>query len=1081
MDSQNGIKAASFDAQDKRLCMERLKFRFEHVQLQFDLRNDLSNLLVANNFMYIFTSSSVYRIDLNNPSDVTRVSVPLVGDNARITRSWIHQNGRYLLIQVNRSQYFVLHLTYRKFKVLPRLKGLDICSVAFGNSSDDMSTDFVLATSEGNVYVGQIKCHDPTTQENKRDDKICKQLFTAKAPAVAISYSHKFRKIQLFLESRMLVWDCVEPVLEEMSRSLRQHPISSDLSFSALRSGAISPLFLALLDYYYYISPETAEFASNDEEAILANGKKLPVIDLSLSRLDGSLFMTPHHYVHLVQKHRQVFAIDKLLSQDPVIRDVPGLATGENVLGLVADYTAETYWLYTTNNIHEMLFSNEAASVWHSYYKMENYEKALEVLNSVPENSVTWFQKNVVMVKQGYDMLQKGGFGIECEPDRIREDSERFEIQKKGIIQLAKLQEAFEKVCLLLMNNNELNVPSCIQSNRLLLEYLTIKFGIAKRNRNKIQQVALSSWIVKLYLRIMYTIQRTYLNSSEGLPEPCSNDLKRFWEKQRKETDEALTNFLSTNHRSLDQLTIYQLMKELGFYDKVITFAELLQDYEYIFEYNIDIEDWSAALKPLAQLYAKDPVKGKSVVYRTSEMMLIYNPKQTVDMWLRLPELDFEMLLPAILSYNKNSPRLQFSQNHSIYFLQRLIFEKNFKSINVNNYYLSLVISYFHDDEESLVETALSKAVEFFQSEDLGYRKGTAYHKDLILRLSLKYKRYKTAVLILIKDMNLHEVALNIALNHELTSLGEFVLKSYDDYMLEDMTSGVNDFIIEDTSTEDSKVIGKIKLEDESFASRRKLWIIYAKYIVDRVFNGHSLDIAGLRSENKRATVTKNKPEQNGVQHITEELIGGDQNELVPPDLQNSRLNRALQYLLHLSYSHDRTSNVLKLKDLLPLFPESIKIFHFREEIVESLNLYNNKINQLGLEMQELASTAQKLKKQINQDQMQTAKGTIYTVIEPGESCRLCDKLLVDKNFLVFPNCHHGFHKDCTVRFYLQLKGDYRFKKMFQSFKQTSSVEDKAELDRLLQRECLLCNDSLLNKIEDPLVVEEKEKLDWEV
>lgn len=1074
MDLQNGLQPAKFEMDSKQISSERLDFRFERVQLQFDLRNDLTQLHVANNIMYILTSSLIFRIDLENPSDVVRVSIPSISDNAKVTRSWVHHNGKYLIVQVNRTQYFVLHMSYRKFKVLPRFKGLDIRSMAFSNTSSDLTTgDFLFVTSDGSVYVAQLKHHDPSTQETKRDDKYAKQLFNAKEPALAICYSQKFRQIQLFLESQILVWDCVEPTLDEITRSLRHHPISSNIP-----SGSRGALILALSNYYYYSIPKSAEYSCNDEEAVLAGGSKLFTDGITLSNLENSLFMSPHHYAHLAQNELELIVIDKLLSQEPVMKSVPQVASGERILGLSVDYSAETYWLYTSSNIYEILFSNEASSVWYSYYKLGNYDKALEVLNSAQVTSKTWFQKNVVMVKQGYDLLQKGAFGIDCESDNVHEDEERFDLQKQGIKKLAQLQELFEKVCLLLMNNKEQSVKAAITSNELLLVYLTIKFDDARKNKNKIQQVALSSWIVKLYLRILYVIRQNFLAPSGILPEASSKDQKHHWEKHWKDTDESLSNFLATNHKALDRLTIYQLMKEFGFYDKVISFAELLQDFEYIVDYNIETEDWPGALKALAKLYAKDPEKGKTAIYRTSKDMLVNHSKQTAETWLRFPDLDYEMLLPAILSYNRNPRPIQFSQNHSILFLQRLILEKNARSYNLNNYFLSLMISYQHDDEESLVETALTKAIEYFQSEDLGYRKGAAYDKDLILRLSLRFKRYKCAILILINDMNLHEVALNIALEHQLTSLGEFVLKSYDNYTLHDQAESNREFVIEGTPTEDSKVVGKIKLEDDAFASRRKMWLIYAKYIVERVCNGESLNIPGLQTDKTDQNVVTQNNEKSKIENITDELFGQDPIADEIPELQSSRLNRALQYL---SYSSDRNSNVLTLKDLLPLFPESIKIIHFREEVVESLNLYNTKINQLGLEMQESASTAQKLKTQIEDNKSKEVKGSIYTIIEPGEACQLCSKLLIDKNFIIFPNCHHGFHKDCTVRFYLQLKGDYRFKKMFQNFKQTSSLADKSELDRLLQRECLLCNDSTLNKIEDPLIELDKEKLDWEI
>lgn len=1075
MTSQDGDVPLNYDVDPESLTSERLDFHFERVQLQFDLKNQLTRLHVANNIMYILTSLLVYRIDLDNPSDVSRVPAPAVSESTKITNSWVHPNGKYLMIQVNKTQYFVLHMSYRKFKVLPRFKGLDVRDIAFsGKSSDEYTSgDFLCVTTDGSVYVALLKHHDPATQDNKRDDKYAKQLFNAKAPATGIAYSHKFRQIQLFLQSEMLVWDCVELVLDEITQSLRQHPISTQIP-----DGSGGALILALDDCYYYFAPALNEFVSSDEEAAFADTNKLDVDNVEMSGLPNSVFMTPHHFTHLSADQKYVYVFDKLMSQGAFKKNVPEIQQDEKILGLAVDYLAETYWLYTSNSIHEILFSNEQASVWYSYYKLGKYTKALEVLNCAKNSPENWFKKNVVMVKNGYDLLQRGGFGMECSQELSQEELDRFELQREGVKVLAQLQEQFEKVCLLLLNNEQ-SATAKILSNKLLIDYLSIKFSLAKEAKNKVQQVALSSWIVKLHLHLMYVIKHDFLNVSEILTSSDPSESKNFWQRQHDEIDDGLMDYLSRNHKFLDQKTIYQLMRESQFYDKLISYAELLQDYEYIVDYNVDFEDWLAALKALAKLYSRDPEVGKAFIYKTSEVLLVNNARLTVDTWLRFPELNYEKLLPAILRYNKGTSYIPFSQNYSVMFLQRLVLDKGIKNSDINNYLLSLLISYPNEDDSLETEKALNKVLEYLQSNHAGYNRGLPYDKDFLLRLSLQFKRYKCAILILI-NMGLYEVSLKLALEHGLTSLGEYVLRDYVKNSSEDEESQDN-FMIETTSAEDSKIVGKIKLEEDSFAYRRKLWLIYAKYLVDKVCNGEKLDIPGLPSETTNQFANKNGPvnSKNGV--LSSQSPDVSKEAGIDIDLQNSRLYQTLHYLLHLSYSRDQNSSVLTLKDLLPLFPESIKIIHFREEIVESLNFYNTKINQLGLEMQDSASTAQKLKKQIEQNQKKEVKGSIYTIIEPGEACQLCSKLLVDKNFLIFPNCHHGFHKDCTVRFYLKLKGDYRFKKIFQNFKKTSSLDDKTELDKLLQSECLLCNDSLLNKLEDPLIDLDKERQEWEV
>ena len=54
---------------------------------------------------------------------------------------------------------------------------------------------------------------------------------------------------------------------------------------------------------------------------------------------------------------------------------------------------------------------------------------------------------------------------------------------------------------------------------------------------------------------------------------------------------------------------------------------------------------------------------------------------------------------------------------------------------------------------------------------------------------------------------------------------------------------------------------------------------------------------------------------------------------------------------------------MLDLKDLLPLFPETILINNFKDEIVESLNEYNKRIVHLSLDMNNSSEHLREMKK----------------------------------------------------------------------------------------------------------------------
>ena len=149
---------------------------------------------------------------------------------------------------------------------------------------------------------------------------------------------------------------------------------------------------------------------------------------------------------------------------------------------------------------------------------------------------------------------------------------------------------------------------------------------------------------------------------------------------------------------------------------------------------------------------------------------------------------------------------------------------------------------------------------------------------------------------------------------------------------------------------------------------------------------------------------------------------------------------------------------------------------------MESLNEYNLKISTLTTELDSSLITSKKLRSQVKDALLETKKGTIHTIIEPGEPCRLCNNLLINKNFVCFPNCHHAFHKDCIARYFLQLRGDYQFKRIFLEFKKNSSLASREELDSLMTAECILCNASIIDTIDNDLLADSPNVgLNWDL
>ncbi|TRM66423.1 Pep3/Vps18/deep orange family-domain-containing protein [Schizophyllum amplum] len=102
------------------------------------------------------------------------------------------------------------------------------------------------------------------------------------------------------------------------------------------------------------------------------------------------------------------------------------------------------------------------------------------------------------------------------------------------------------------------------------------------------------------------------------------------------------------------------------------------------------------------------------------------------------------------------------------------------------------------------------------------------------------------------------------------------------------------------------------------------------------------------------------------------------------------------------------STNILKIEDILPFFPDFVVIDDFKEEITHALEGYSAHIDTLKQEMDDATETADAIKQDISMLKNR------FVTISAGDSCSQCGQLLLTRQFYVFP-CHHSFHADCLI------------------------------------------------------------------
>ncbi|KIY70145.1 hypothetical protein CYLTODRAFT_488298 [Cylindrobasidium torrendii FP15055 ss-10] len=101
-------------------------------------------------------------------------------------------------------------------------------------------------------------------------------------------------------------------------------------------------------------------------------------------------------------------------------------------------------------------------------------------------------------------------------------------------------------------------------------------------------------------------------------------------------------------------------------------------------------------------------------------------------------------------------------------------------------------------------------------------------------------------------------------------------------------------------------------------------------------------------------------------------------------------------------------TELLKIEDILPFFPDFVVIDDFKEEIAHALEGYSTHIDVLKRDMDEATHTAEAIKQDI------AALRNRFVTIDAGETCAVCAHMLFSRQFYVFP-CRHVFHADCLI------------------------------------------------------------------
>ncbi|KAK9333625.1 Pep3/Vps18/deep orange family-domain-containing protein [Lipomyces starkeyi] len=736
-------------------------FSIERVQLQFQIAS-LAAMAVSNNILYLAVASGrILRIDLNNPQDIEDIELPKLKapGTGNVKNIFLDRTGSHLLITTTTAENFYLNLRTSRAKQLSRMKGNIITSVAWNPTEPSSSTkEILVGTADGKVIETYI---EPSDEFFKREERFSKLVWrTPGGVAVDGLYVEllpgKPDMRRLIATTGGRLWHWVSKIVRHAPGDYsptftkffddEEAAVHVDFAPSARSLLSISPENESFMDdrsfawlnqsgIYYgklYTAPTTPDLGT----IIFQDSKLYPESSLPSSSTSIScITLTKYHA--LILRDNQILAVNLL---DSTIVFDERLPYSDKFLGLTSDVKNSTYWAYSSDSIYEITVTNEDRDIWRIYLSQSRFDEAQRLAKTPRE-------RDAVAVANGEFLLENESY-----------------LEAANI--LGKSSKPFESVAIQLMEKNKTDA---------LRRYLIVKLGGYKPS-HMMQRTMLASWIVEVFMEKLNSLEdsmatreseKTTEPEEKGKPNGVNGESNGLFDKPKKKhaaengvsadikkIKEEFQEFVTRHKNDLDRKTTYDIISSHGRQEELLYYANSVNDYSFVLSYWVRLEKWSEALTVLRKQNEPD------IYYKYSTVLLVNCPKETIDTWMRMPELQPRKLIPAILSYSLTVP--SGDQNQAIRYLLYAINSLKSSDAAVHNTLISIYAS-----DKSKDETALLEYLQFHDIE-------RCYDTDFALRLCIKHERVQSCIFIY-SSMGLYEEAVDLALQHDNVELASVV------------------------------------------------------------------------------------------------------------------------------------------------------------------------------------------------------------------------------------------------------------------------------------------------------------------
>lgn len=725
-----------------------MKLAIEHVQLQFikEIENNVCSLQVESNFMcFALKTGHMFLIDLESPSNVIKYHFALLSSpQEKLLRVWMDPSATTLLLKTNFAKYYVLTVDSlgkgnESVTPLKKLskKNRDVISVMWQGKNN-----FVCGTTEGKVYVVNTQSENSATKAYSSPHSIDGLIFASSPGAEKCAF--------LATGHTLRYWSNPKDPLT----TLKELPPTETEQFEEIEQTS-SRKFVFFQDTFAWTIDSGTIFGTvKGSGDVLKSATVLLNVELPPSnhRVKG-VALSKYHL--LLLRGNEILIINKL-NNEVVAQKTIWSQGSEKFLELVVDYSQSppTFWCYSTSNIYEIVLEGENNGIWRLLSKKGKYDEALKLPGLAP-------------AEKDFILEQKG--------DYLFSEEEFTEAARcYGVSDSVTTAE----VALKLMKKSDLVA---------LQAFLTAKLNTARQRKNSIVQITLlSDWVVWNFMQMLNDVDE--LISSEQDDQNLES-----WRLKKESLGKELMAFFKKNLEILDRDTVYQIMARQNRKLEVLSFARLINDYKYVLSYWIRSKNWYEALKVLAL------TQDLECVYKYATILLINSPDSTVNTWMQIKGVNPSELISSLLTYFSNFQKMHSSAdsarsvpNYALKYLKWCIQEpedaENLAPIVYNSAIFMMIAGSDAKGRENEI-------IDFIEAHS------GCFDSDFVLRLSIKFKRYKTCIYVY-SWLRLYEEAVTLAIKMDLL--------------------------------EDAKLVASTPELDGNSKLRRKLWLMIAQCMIQQ-------------------------------------------------------------------------------------------------------------------------------------------------------------------------------------------------------------------------------------------------------